>query len=581
MKPGGRFGLRALAVAALLSIIPATASASLRIDEFRLDLTLTSEGFLDVREQITVTFFSAHHGIERFVPVSYRNERTGTRQSIELDLEEVTMDGGDVPLQSSRRGSNLYIRIGDPDRTIAGQHEYTIRYRVARALLFREESIEIWWEVTGHGWQIPIDSTLAVVHLPEDVEPATVSTISYVGYSGSKSRGQPSILGPSGEFTFAAGTLVPGEGLSIALDIPRAGLEIEPPSVLSNILAFLRANLAAGIPLLTLIGMFTLWWRIGRDPRKRVIAPAFALPEDMHAGVAGVLIDDRIDIRDITGMIVGLAVKGHLRIEECGEPAARGDSLPADYRFVRCTGDSRNLSKTEMEVLGALFADDKEETTLSSLESRFYKFLPTIKSRLYASLIERGDYKSNPERTRGFYRWVALMAIALGAIAGVYWESPFFALMLALSGLIVLAFSPIMPRKTSRGVRAMEQVLGLSKYIRLAEVDRIEFHNAPEKTPETFERMLPYAIALNLTKVWTNQFSGLLKTPPDWYRGTAPVFRGHLFALSMGHLSAGMNRTLSSAPRTTSSGRGAWRGGSGFTGGFSGGGLGGGGGGGW
>jgi uncharacterized membrane protein YgcG len=93
--------------------------------------------------------------------------------------------------------------------------------------------------------------------------------------------------------------------------------------------------------------------------------------------------------------------------------------------------------------------------------------------------------------------------------------------------------------------------------------------------------MLPYAIALNLTRVWTQQFEGLLKEPPEWYASTGPVFRPHLFTLSLWHLSAGMNRTLASAPRAASSGRSAWRGGGSFGGGFSGGGFGGGGGGGW
>jgi len=138
-----------------------------------------------------------------------------------------------------------------------------------------------------------------------------------------------------------------------------------------------------------------------------------------------------------------------------------------------------------------------------------------------------------------------------------------------------------MPRKTRKGVRALEEVLGLSEYIRRAEVDRMEYHDAPEKSPSVFEKLLPYAIALNLTSIWTKQFEGLMQEPPRWYIGRGTVFHPHVFALSMLHLTSGMERTFVSAPRGTSGGRSAWSGGSSFGGGFSGGGFGGGGGGGW
>ncbi|MFC2095912.1 DUF2207 family protein, partial [Candidatus Bipolaricaulota bacterium] len=143
------------------------------------------------------------------------------------------------------------------------------------------------------------------------------------------------------------------------------------------------------------------------------------------------------------------------------------------------------------------------------------------------------------------------------------------------------AFSRIMPRKTTKGVRKLEEILGLSEYIRRAEVDRIEFHNAPEKGPELFEKLLPYAIALNLTSVWTRQFEGLLNQPPQWYVGSSqtPIFNAILFSHTLSSMTRHMQQTFVSAPR--SSGKSAWSGRSSFGGGFSGGGFGGGGGGGW
>jgi len=580
---------RAVIAASLVLAVCLSASATLRIDRFDAEIELLEDGRLTVVESITVSFLTPHHGIEREIPVSYRVPSTGANLTIDFDLDRVALDGGPVPVLSKRRGRNRYLRIGDPDRTITGAHTYVIGYTVDRVLLFHDEYLQLYWNVTGNDWSIPIGAATATVRLPSSVDPSEVATTSYVGYAGQSARGAATV-DPEGRWSFAGGPFSPGEGLTIDISVPRSALPVAPPSAASKVLRFLDANKAAALPIVALLVMIAIWFRTGRDPRKGIIAPAFVPPRGMHPGHAGVLIDDRIDLRDISAMVVGLAVKGHLRIEEIRdeEPGVvekvkglLGRSGPLDYRFVKLGPDAKDLAESERAVLEAIFPSDETERTLSSLESRFYKHLPTIKSRLYSELIEADYYAGNPERTRGTYRTLGLIGLGGGIALGITYASLVLGISVALCGLVVLAFSPFMPRKTRKGVGALEEILGLSEYIRLAEVERMEFHNAPEKSPEVFERLLPYAIALNLTTIWTEQFEGLLNEPPSWYVSSTPVFRGHLFAASLWHLSAGMNRTFASAPRAASSGRSAWGGGSSFGGGFSGGGFGGGGGGGW
>jgi len=565
-----------------------TAFGTLSIDRFDATITLDPTGHLVVEEQITATFFTPHHGIEREIPVSYRNPATGGTTTIGFHLDRITMDGESVPYLSRRRGSEQYLRIGDADRTLVGTATYTIAYTVDRALLFHEDYLQIYWNVTGNDWRIPIDAATATFRFPATVEPDTVRATSYVGYTGSVARGFDATMDNSGALRFETGLLSPGQGLTIDVSIPRTQLAIEPPSFGQRVLWFLSANKYAALPIVVLIGMFILWARIGRDPRTGIIAPTFAPPDGMTAGDVGVLIDDRIDLRDISAMLIGLAVKGHLTIEEIDEDESSERETvrsqrktPDDYRFVRKPSSTGKVSQPEQLMLDAIF-DKKHETerTLSSLEHNFYQHLPAIKSALYAGLIERGFYPGNPERARRFYVTLGTMGLVGGIGVALAYASVYLGAAIALSGLIVLGFSRFMPRKTQQGVRALEEVLGLSEYIRRAEVDRMEFHDAPEKSPELFERLLPYALALNLTKIWTKQFEGLLVKPPDWYVGSAGAFRGHWFALSMLHLSSGMNSTFASAPRGTG-GKSAWSGGSSFGGGFSGGGFGGGGGGGW
>jgi uncharacterized membrane protein YgcG len=563
---------KALAIASLLVVISVvTVTAELRIQDFAVDILIDPSGELLVTENIQVRFITPHHGIERFIAISDKSP-LGETTSIDLQLEEIQLNGDSVPYTTKQRGGNWIFRIGDADRTITGTYDYSIQYRVNRAWLFHENAVRLYWNVTGNQWDIPIEKASATVRFPDSVDVLSVSGISYVGYDVS-TRGSAGTPTETGGLFFQSDILYPREGLTIDVSIPSEMVSIIPPTALQRVSIFFADNRYAALPLLTLVIMLMLWLKLGKDPRKRVIAPVFAPPRDMHPGAVGVLIDDRIDLRDISAMLVGLAVKGYLSITEPEKE---------EYVFVRKQESGDDLSPAEKAVFDALFdTPDTVERSLASLEQVFYKSLPTIKSRLVGELIKDGYYKNNPERTKGFYTGIGLFTIPLAVYLGIQSGSVYLAAAVGLSGLVVLAFSRFMPRKTAQGVRKLEEILGLSEYIRKAEVDRIEFHNAPEKGPELFEKLLPYAIALNLTKIWTRQFDGLLTESPQWYTGHSktPVFNAIVFSHTLTGMTRSMQHTFVSAPR--SSGKSAYGGRSSFGGGFSGGGFGGGGGGGW
>ena len=132
----------------------------------------------------------------------------------------------------------------------------------------------------------------------------------------------------------------------------------------------------------------------------------------------------------------------------------------------------------------------------------------------------------------------------------------------------------------------MDGIEGLKQYLNLAEKDRMNLAGAPEMSPQHYETLLPYAVALGLEKPWSKAFEGWLAAAiaagavastysPGWYRGRD--FRPDRIGDSISDISDGMQSSFSSAmpvPKSSSSG---FSGG----GGSSGGGGGGGGGGGW
>ena len=127
-----------------------------------------------------------------------------------------------------------------------------------------------------------------------------------------------------------------------------------------------------------------------------------------------------------------------------------------------------------------------------------------------------------------------------------------------------------MPVRSKKGVSAKEHILGLKLYLTVGEKDRINFHNAPEKKPELFEKLLPLAMVLGVEHKWAKQFDGLYNTQPDWYSSTNySTFSSIQLANGLYRFKTESRANLSSSPSSSS-------GGSGFSGGHSGGGGGGG-----
>jgi uncharacterized membrane protein len=127
-----------------------------------------------------------------------------------------------------------------------------------------------------------------------------------------------------------------------------------------------------------------------------------------------------------------------------------------------------------------------------------------------------------------------------------------------------------MPAKTGQGVLVHEKIEGFRRYLSVAEKDRLEFHNAPEKTPELFDRFLPYAIALGVEDKWAEQFKDLELPERDWYTGSpGTAFTAAALVSDLSSFTGDVS--AAAAPKSSGSSGG----------GFSGGGFGGGGGGSW
>jgi uncharacterized membrane protein YgcG len=119
-----------------------------------------------------------------------------------------------------------------------------------------------------------------------------------------------------------------------------------------------------------------------------------------------------------------------------------------------------------------------------------------------------------------------------------------------------------MPRMTKEGAVLAEHLQGFKRYIRVAEKDRLAFHEAPEKTPERFSALLPYAVALGEQRAWTKVFEDVGMSP-DQLQG----YGSGLNALAIGTLSSSLTSSIQMAVSSPSDGGGGSSGGGGGGGG--------------
>jgi hypothetical protein len=576
---------RGAIVAVCLLAWPGAAAAqrSLVIQEFTADVEVGTDGALTVTETIQPRFTGSWNGLYRTIPVEYRTPQ-GFAYKLRLDVESVS-DATGTPLryESSRERHYRKLKIWIPG-AVDTMKTVVVRYRVPNGLKFFEEHDELYWNVTGDEWEVPIESARAVIRLPAGV--TGIRSYAFTGgYGSQESAARITAVGTTltVETTRALNFR---EGVTVAIAW-NPGV-VARPTRADNARGFLFANAVLLIPVAVCALMFWLWNRHGRDPRRLPVAVQYEPPGALTPAEVGTLVDNSPDMRDITATVVDLAVRGFIRIKETEEDRFLGLGKKTEYALQLLQADSgwKGLRRHEDALLRALFgrtagpvaapgvaAPVIDEVSIDDLKNRFYKHVPEIKERIFSQLIDKGYYLRRPDRVRAtFYVLAGIVAIGGSVASGIAEAGAASFVASILSGVIIGVFGHFMPARTIQGARALEGALGFEEFLDRVESDRFD---RVVKTPALFEKFLPFAMALGVERNWAKAFEGIYASQPDWYAGTHHgAFGPRMFAASLANLSSDTGSAMTSAPRS-SGGSGAGGGG------FSGGGFGGGGGGGF
>lgn len=561
-----------------------------QIDLFNSDIQLESSGKILVTETIDTDFaYQNKHGIYRDLPINYTTQ-SGNKLYSQVDILSVTQDSKKAEVEKSRNGDNLRLRIGDPDRTLNGKHSYVIRYEVSGVLSSYNDYDELYWNVTGNGWTVPIAKATATLHLPSDKDGSFLQASCYQGPERSTDTCQQSIDSKTATFS-TTHSLNEGEGLTVAASYPKGLLPIlkvsPPPSPFTG---HFFSLLGLGFILTSLPGITTVfrkWWQQGRDaqhpndpsptnePIKQTIVPEYESPSGLRPAEIGTLIDEKADTTDITATIVDLAVRGYLTITE--EPKKWFSS--ADYTLAKKKDPDSKLLGYEKALLDKLF-DKRDSVRTSELTNTFYQDLAIIKNEVYDEVTSKQLFVRNPQTVRntwlGIGAFILIVGVggSIGSAISIETLASIAGLLLGISaGLVVTGFTTLisafaMPARTAHGRELYRQAKGYELFINTAEKYRARF----AEKENLFNEILPYAIVFGATKKLADAMKNMGINPPapTWYYGPHP-FNPVFFANSVTSFDKSLSTAMASAPGSSGSGGG----------GFSGGGFGGGGGGGW
>ena len=561
-------------VMALPAFVTSTAARELRIRDFHVELVVMPDSSMDVVENIRVDFIGTWQGLYRTIPVEYRGP-SGFNYSLFLEDISATNEAGTaLRIERQRQNGNLKLKMYVPGAADA-THTISLHYRVQNGLRFFEDHDELYWNITGNEWDVPIEAASAHIILPAGI--TGIHAANFTGVFGSRAQdAELEVLGSNVDVR-AARPLAFHEGLTTVVGWDKGF--VRPPAALEKISQFIRSNWPLLTPLVVGLCMFLLWFRSGRDPRVGPVAVQYEPPKDLSPAEMGTLVDNSADMRDITATIVDLAVRGYLTIEERATEHLMGLYSSKEYVFHmrKKTAEWAGAKPHELLLLSALFAGgSREQVTLTELQNKFYTSLPDIRSAIFDSLVSQHCYLRRPDKVRQTFTGGAVVAAMLliwigSAFAKMMGTQPVtFIVAAILTGAVILGFGWFMPARTESGTEALRNVLGFEDFLGHVEADRI---NRMTQGPDTFEKYLPFAMALGVEKKWAGAFEGIYMQPPSWYMGPpGSTFHAVGFGNSLGHMSASAAQAMSSAPRSSGS--------SGFGGGGSSGGGGGGGGGG-
>ncbi|WP_223198626.1 DUF2207 family protein [Solihabitans fulvus] len=417
---------------------------------------------------------------------------------------------------ASVQGSGTASATSDEFDVSLNSGASTITYTVDGTVADMGDRQEVRWQVAG-GWDTRFDTVTVSLIAPS--QPKSVTCLS--GPPGSVHGCSFASVSEAQAARASVITLRVGERIDFSVGLPLGSVPVNAKladvSDLASAFALTPATGAALglVVLLLIVGLVLLGRARARDGRALTaeVGPvnvlvrtaddhvAFASPDGVLPGQVGTLVDEHVDVVDVTATVIDLAVRNYLWIEEIG-----GAGGVLDWRIVRRNPVDQALAGYERAVYQALLPGETQAVLLSELRTTQVD-LAQAREELYTDVVAKGWFGRRPDARRTPLWWAGAVLAGLGVAATVALAltigGALFGLAAAVLGVALLLGARWMPARTKRGSALLAQVKGVRDYL---------YRAMPTDLPEAdrelvFSRSLPYAVVLGATDRWLATFA--------------------------------------------------------------------------
>lgn len=572
-----------------------------QIASYVSDITVNATNTLTVFETVRILDAGTQPlAIYRDFPTRY-SDRFGNSYSVHLDVTSLERDGQPQAFHLRKLPNGFRIAMDklQPGRS---EHIYELSYSVDREIGLFPDHDELYWNVTGNGWTLPIQKVTAIVHLPRGIAQKAILLDAYTGRPGSADTSFTASADSQGNATFnATRPLAPHEGLTIVVRWPKGF--VSAPTDEQQHRYFLEDNRPTIIGLVGLgivLAFYLLSWFVAEWWRaRRRVGPRHVPPRGLSPAVIRCFWRSQFDGKAMVANLVDLAVKKRLAILENGAgeyilgrnkpgPSALSDSgnrrspapPTADEKLILekvfAISDTVGFERVYRKQLGATLEALRQRVRLRIGQIYFVAnsgfaipgLLISLAVVIRCGLSVQGA-QENPLLVLSavLLPW-SLACISVGELAISAWRHAFldsyhvpaarrqavvisaifisllvgmiaglWALESAASAIVVLFLAVfavlnflwlfLMKSPARSGRRLMDQIEAFRAFLSEDQNSR-DARILIKITPDEFEKLLPYAIALNLEKAWGDRLaSALAQTTrdgkslysPSWYSG--------------------------------------------------------------
>ena len=384
----------------LLLAVPAHAASNFIIEDYDIEMQVSEDDTYLITETIDVHFTASSHGIYRVIPYKTTLDRDGQLDTFYGRVRDFRMLSGDKV--SEEKGEDAYyFRIGDPNKYAAEDTTYQFSYVFDMRGDHLRGADEVYYNLVGTSWEAKsIEKVHFRVTFPKAIDPANVGV-----KTGDQldvpfeAEGDRVITCSTSENTLG--------GLTIRAVLPQGYFTKEASR--SGLLLFILS----AILICAAAWGFLAWRRYGRDP-EIVETEEFYPPEGLSAPEVGYLDAGEISGEHITSLLLTLADKGYLQINET-EGKKGILKHKSSYDIIQLKEYDGESEDEEIFMDGLFEAGDFVQ--MDQLKNSFYKTVNEIRDAIKERYEERlFDKKANrfglALRIIGFLGMVALFVIS-------------------------------------------------------------------------------------------------------------------------------------------------------------------------